>query len=312
MKLASWVVLCGVTCGCGKTASDAGKQADAACVAKLKDFEPWFAALKLEVWSYEIDFGAVLQKTSRSPDPLPNTTVDSVRITPTAIDAWDVSQHDHVSSELGGKAPEQAKLVEVLTRYRGMASPPTGYQHGPDDLLRVDVDEKAPWSDVTRVVDAAKTAGYAKLVFAFTATSKVAQPPGVTPTITDAEIVKAAGKKLDELAKTCPAWGRANNHLPEDRVSADVDTKAWAKTVAEGLASCNCAVDTEEIKKLTWQHDRWGQATSRVGVTVALAGDAPATIELPAATPWSEAHTKLLDASPEGAPTAKPVVFVAK
>jgi hypothetical protein len=98
-------------------------------------------------------------------------------------------------------------------------------------------------------------------------------------------------------------------HVPQ-KSRAD-DAAAIAKATGAALLECNCAVDLDEVRALEWQDKRWHQARVRVGVAVQLAGDATTQIALPARTPWSEAHKKLLEAAPEG--SAPPAVkLVAK
>jgi hypothetical protein len=262
---------------------DAAPATDPACAQKAKDLEPWIAQLNVEEASFEIDFVYTLVAIDRGAANV-EQQIDNVFITPTQIEAFDATESNRADTKLGEK-PAQDAVVARLAAIKGM---------GDGTRLRVDVDGAATWGDVTRTLDAAVAAGYTEAVFAFTATSRVAQPPGVEPYTTSIEVFDAARARLDALGETCKGLGRYTTQ-PDD--------------VVESLLGCNCAADPDEVRKLLWVQSRWGQARPRVGVTVALG--AGTTIEQPAATPWSEAHAKLVEAAPEGAPPPA-ITFVAK
>lgn len=287
--------------GCGK-AKPADKQvadkagahaADPACAAKVKDLEPWLAKLRLETTSHEIDFGPKLQLVDRDPMPVP-THVDAVEIGKASIRGWDISQHDHASNDI----PEHAtpkQLAEFLAKIHGQKASADEFEPASDDLLRIDVDREASWGDVTHVIDAATAAGYHSAVFAFTATSKLAPPPGVDDTTKTVAAAEAASDQLQALDKRCKPLRRASSYH-RSKIATE-DAAAYAKDIAAELLECNCAVDPGELRKLAWIDSRWHQAVPRVGVVVALDGSATTTITLPAKTPWSEAHAKLLEAT---------------
>jgi hypothetical protein len=262
---------------------DAKPAADPACAQKAKDLEPWLAQLNAEEASFEIDFIYTLVAIDRGAANV-EQQVDNVFVTPTQIEAFDASESNRAETKLGEK-PAQDAVAARLAAIRGM---------GEGARLRVDVDGASTWGDVARTIEAAVAAGYQEAVFAFTATSRVAQPPGVEPYTTSIEVFDAARARLDTLGETCKGIGRYATQ-PDD--------------VAEALVGCNCAADPDEVRRLLWVQSRWGQARPRVGVTVALG--AGTAIEQPAATPWSEAHAKLLEAAPEGTPPPA-ITFVAK
>ena len=274
--------------------ADTAVVASPACAAKVKDLEPWLAKLELETKSHELDFGYTLQVIDREPMPV-EKHVDAVEIKKTSIGAWDISEGNHVDSKLPAHAtPKQ--LAEFLTKMHDQKAPADAFEPAPDDLLRVDVDREAPWADVTHVIDAATTAGYQRVVFAFTATPKLAPPPGVDDTTKTADAAKAAGDKLEALGTSCKPLGRVPLHHHRNLAAAE-DAAAYAKETAAALLECGCAPDPDELRKLVWIDARWHQAVPRVGVVLQLDGAATTTIALPAKTPWSEAHAKLLEAT---------------
>ena len=273
----------------------AAKTANAACTAKLKDLEPWFAKLEVENRSHELDFGYVLQVIDREPMPVP-THIDSVEITKNRISVFDVSEHDHAAGSLG-EHPTQKAIADRLAKIHDMKAGPDELEPAPDDLLRIDVDHAAMWGDVASVIDAATKAGYAHVVFGFTATSKLVQPLGVETTTDTDKAASDASDRLDVLRKQCKAYDRARMHSPARDLSPTADAEKLAKEVVDALGTCNCTPDPDELRKVAWIDAHWHQARPRVGVTLPLDATATTTIALPAKTPWSEAHAKLLEAT---------------
>jgi len=277
----------------------AAAAADPACAAKVKQLEPWLAQLDLEARSHEIDFGYTLQPIDRAPMPVTHH-VDNVAITRTSIAAFDVSEHDHARNELGDH-PAQKALDDRLVKIHDMKAGADEIDPAPDDLIRIDVDQRAAWGDVARALDAATKAGYHNAVFAFTAKSTLAQPPGVDATTTSETAAREASDKLDALQNTCKPWSRAALHAPARNVPPADDAANHAKAIAAALVECNCAADPDEIRRLSWIDGHWHQALVRVGVTLPLDPAATTTIALPAKTPWSEAHAKIVEAGAQGA-----------
>lgn len=269
------------------------------CVAKTKGFATWFAALKLEERSYELDFGYVLLPTERKPAPVSHH-LDAIEIKESgAIGIWDVSEANHVDSPVGDK-PDDAKLLEVLKTDRAKLAGPDAFDPGPDDTVRIDVDKRAPWLSVVRVAKAAREAGYGKAIFVVTAKGVAERPTGTDEWTTLAEVHDAASKAVEDAGKTCKPFGRAMMHWPDGKLTPEQDTAAWGAKVEAAFVECNCVPDVHPTKQLIWQATRWHQATPRAGVTVLLADG---TILSQASTvPWSEAAKTLLDAAPEGQP----------
>jgi hypothetical protein len=268
--------------------------ADPACAAKVKDLEPWLAKLQLETKSHEIDFGPKLQVIDREPLPVP-THVDAVEIRKTSIAAWDIGEHDHASTKL----PEHAtakQLAEFLTTMHATKASADAFEPASDDLLRVDVDREAAWGDVAHVIDAATAAGYKNVVLAFTATSKLASPPGVDDTTRTEAAAKAASDQLEALGTRCKPLGSVGLHHHRSQVAAE-DAAAFAKETAAAVLACSCAADPGELRKLAWIDARWHQAMPRTGVVLELDANAATTISLPPKTLWSDAYSKLLAAS---------------
>jgi hypothetical protein len=277
--------------GSATTAGSAAGAPDPQCAAKVKDLEPWLISLQLESSSYEIDFGYKLQKIDRAPSPV-EQQIDNVMITEKRIDAFDATESNHAESKLGEK-PAQKDVAERLALIHGMTN-------DAPDQLRIDVDEKAPWSDVVRVVDAATKAGYTEAVFAFTGTSKLAVPAGVDEWTKKSEDVDAASKKLEEMRKQCKEWGSALfSHVPKStRIENATST---AKEIAAAIEKCGCVVNVDDVRAQMFKETRWHQAVPRVGVLVKL-GAGGTAVTAPAKTAWSEAHAKLLEAAAVGAP----------
>ena len=293
-------LLLALAVGCDKKpapapTATAAPAANAACTSKLEGFEPWLAKLEVENRSHELDFGYKLQVIDREPMPVP-THIDSVEITKTRISVFDVSEHDHAAGSLG-EHPTQKAIAERLAKIHDMKAGPDEFEPAPDDLLRIDVDQAAAWGDVASVIDGATKAGYAHVVFGFTATSKLAQPPGVDATTDTDKAASDASDKLDALHKQCKAYERAAMHSPARDLSPTADAEKHAKEIVAALGTCNCTPDPDELRKFAWIDAHWHQARPRVGVTLPLDAAATTTIELPTKTPWSEAHAKLLAAT---------------
>lgn len=274
---------------CGKSA--AGKPDR--CTATTADLTAWLATLEVENRSHELDFGYVLQVVDRAPMPIP-THVDNVEITPQHISVFDISEHDHAQGSLGDH-PTPKAILDRLVATRAQKAGPDEYAPAPDDLLRLDVDRAVPWGAVAIVVDAATQAGYKHVLFAFTATSRLSRPPGVPETTDTERAAREASDKLDALNAQCKAFQRAARHVPAKDLSPADDALAHAQEMVAALDECKCVPNPDELRKEKWIDAHWHQAKPRVGVEVAL--DPAATpIVLPALTPWSEAHAKILAA----------------
>lgn len=262
--------------------------ADPACANKAKDLEPFLAALLVEEASNEINMGWSPVVVGLEARPV-RQDIDNVTITPKTVSAYDVSEANHVDNNI---QPNTGADV-ALARFAKILEMKVEKRRGADDMLRLDIDKDATWGEVTRIVDAATAAGYKQAVFAFEATSKLAPPPGVDAQTTDAEVTAKSEARLGELKKQCAPLGDVVFNLPKTDNKID-EQKAIAKVTADAIVKCNCAVDVDEFRALTWKTKRWHQAHARVPVELELG--AGTTIELPAATPWSEAHAKITDA----------------
>lgn len=268
----------------------------AACMQKVEQLAPWLEAFELEISSHETDFGSKLHVIDRAAQPV-EQYVDNVTIKSKTIQIWDASESNRVGNEV-----EPKDLAARLAATRKNTA--DGLEEGPDDLLRIDVDAGATWEPVVRVVEAATAAGYPRVLFAFTATSKLEQPAGVEPRTTTREAVDAARKRLEELRQQCRPWASAVlNH--KSAPTPIENAKRVAKETVTALAQCNCAADPDEVRAQLWKQGRWHQAVPRVGIELPLANPAE-TIAQPKATPWSEAAAKLVAAD------GKAVKLVAK
>jgi biopolymer transport protein ExbD len=251
-----------------KTAETPAPKADPDCANKTNQLQAWLEQLREQKSTEEINFGWQPVVLDREPAKV-SQSVDNATVTPKSVAAFDSSESNHVGDNIGAKA-DAKKVSERLTAIFNMKSGKD------DDVLRVDVDAAAPWSEVAKLVDAAVQVGYTKVVFAFEATSKLAMPNGVTGPTTDSKVTDEANAKLEEMRKTCPGWG----YSPQSN--------------AEAIRNCNCKVDPDEVRVQTWKAEMWHQAHTRVGVELAIAKDGRA-IEQPGATPWSEAHKMIVD-----------------
>jgi hypothetical protein len=278
--------------------AEAAPATSPACAAKVKELEPWLAQLGIETASHEIEMGGTLPTIDRAAVPL--SRVSDWLLIGSSLSAYDAT----VRSVAGTDKPLARTAKAITDRLTQMHSTPTPSEErgaAPTDQLRINVDEKTPWKDVVLVVDAAAKAGYTEALFAFGAKSKMTAPAGAEATTTSADAASQASKALEALREKCKAWDRAvlRHTFNPDRAE---NAKAVARETAAALAECNCAADVDEVKKLTWQSERWHQARLRTRVVVKLAGEGATTIALPAKTPWSAAHAKLVEAAPEGAP----------
>ena len=266
--------------------ADAAVAPSAACVKKVEQLAPWLEAFELEVASHEVDFGSKLHAIDRPPAPV-EQRVDNVTIKPKTIQIWDASEANRVGNEVEAK-DLAARLTATRTNTEEVD------EKGPDDLLRIDVDAGATWEPVVNVVAAAAQAGYARVVFAFTATSKLEQPAGVEPRTTTREAVDAARTRLEELRQQCKPWGSAvlSHKWGPTRTE---NAKRVAQATAAALVACDCAADPDEVRAQLWKQGRWHQAVPRVGIEVALASPTE-TIALAKATPWPEAAAQIVAA----------------
>lgn len=295
-KLGVVVAVAAMACGKGENKAPAGRveekqpatptaapapKTDPACAAKLKDFAAYMTALDEEKASYEIEMFNHLATIDRAPAAMEHE-MDTVALTPKDRQGWDASESNHVGGDLG---KTDAEIVASLTKMHGMTDKTP-------DRIRVDIDEKTPWSEAVRVVSAIQKAGYKEALFAFNGTSKITPPPGVEPWTTTAEAHDAADAKLKELKKGCKEWDEGIIMGTKDLVAA--------------LEKCNCAVDLDEVRVQTFKEQRWHQAHPHVGVLVQL-GDGGQTIALPAKSTWAEGAKKLVAGPPESAavPTVK-------
>ncbi|HTL35900.1 MAG TPA: hypothetical protein VL326_22375 [Kofleriaceae bacterium] len=285
------------------SAAVVAKAPDPACSAKVKELVPWLTDFELETSSYEIDFGYKLQPIARAPMPV-SQHGDDIEIRQKSIEGFDDSEHNHADSKLGAN-PAQKAVEERLAAMHGMAN------ENPD-RIRIDVDQKALWKDVVRVVNAAEKAGYKEAVFAFTATSKLPVPAGLEPWTQKSEDVDAAGKRIEDMQATCKEWRSASySHAPKP--SPLEDAQALASELAAGIEKCNCAVDIEEVKTQMFKAARWKQAVPRAGVTISIGpGDKSVEVAAAGSAPWSEAHAKLVESVAEGVPSPPTIRFKAK
>ena len=266
----------------------AAKPADPACAAKAKELEPFFAGLMLEKASQEINFGWQPVTIDRPALSIARD-IDNVTITPKTVAAYDASESNHVDNNIAPNTkPDVAK-----DRFAAIFAMKVEKERGPDDVFRLDIDKAATWGEVVRIVDAAAAAGYTQAVFAFEATSKLVPPAGVEPLTTSADVHGAAEHRLDEMLEACrpwrkATWGRRTANPVEDA------NRIAAESVA-GIIECNCAMDLDEVRAVSWKAARWHQAHTRVPVAVKLGTET--TIVEAAATSWSDAHVKLLATS---------------
>ncbi len=303
--------------GCGKSepkAEPPPKTADTVvtspeCAAKVKELAPWLERLEIEQASHEFDFGYTLLIIDRDPAPLPRK-IDVMIIEEKKLDGYDLSGTEHKRLDMGGDRPAP-KVIEATLAAMFATKPDAADKWlPPPDLLRIDVAPLAHWSDVVHVVDAAIKAGYSRVLFAFTATSKLAPPLGVAPKITDADEISRAGKRMGEMRdKQCPPWDRAvmRHEWNPDRAA---NARAVARETADAIAACNCAADPNEVRVLKWIDSHWHQATIRTSVIVSLVGTPATEVTNGDWTAWGKAHENLLVAVPEG---TQPIVrLVAK
>lgn len=270
------------------------------CAEKVKELGPWLEQLAVEQASHEIDFGYKLQVIERAPLPMPRK-IDLVMVKAKSLDAYDLAGTKHEELELAN-VPAQKDLEAALAQMFATKPDAVDKALPPPDLLRIDVDVAARWSEVVRVVDAATKAGYARVMFGFTATSKLQPPIGLPLEVTDADAISKANHRLEEIGdKDCkPLFRAAVRHEWNPDRAEDVRTRAREKAAA--IAACNCAASPDEIRALAWVDAHWHQATIRVPLVVSIGGASPAEIALAKSTPWSDAHARLVAAAPDGQP----------
>lgn len=295
-------------CGKSEPKSDPPKTTDdaAECAAKVKELAPWLEKLEIEQASHEIDFGYTLQVIDRAPVPLPRK-IDVMIVQEKKLDGYDLRGTEHERLDFGGDLPAPEVVEATLAAMFATKPDPTDKSLPPPDLLRIDVAPLAHWSDVVHVVDAAAKAGYARVLFAFTATSKLEPPLGVASKITDADEISRAGKRMEEMRDTqCTPWDRAvmRHEWNPDRAA---NARAIAKETADAIAACNCAADPNEVRVLKWIDSHWHQATIRTSVIVSLVGTSAVEVTNGDWTAWAKAHENLLVAVPEG---TQPIVHL--
>jgi hypothetical protein len=288
--------------GCGKSSEPTHDQRGSGsavvtspeCAQKVKELTPWLEQIEVEQASHEIDFGYQLQVIDRAPLPLPRK-IDIVMIKATSFDAYDLAGSEHMQVELVD-VPSQTELDTALAAMFATKPDASDKSLPPADLLRIDVDIGAPWSDVVRTVDSATKAGYARVLFAFTATSTLVAPVGIPREVTSADEMSKVDRRLEQLGETeCKPLGHAALHH-EWNPDRAANARAVARETADAIAACNCAATPEEFRALRWQDAHWHQAVIRTPITVALSGSAPIEIAIAKAMPWSDAHAQLLAA----------------
>lgn len=284
-----WITILLVSCKSRATESE-GRPAptpiekptpDPACAAKAAELAPFLAQLYLESASAEINMGWTPQIVDRTAAPVEQFTADAVTLTPEVKAAFDASETNHVDNNLGVSLERLQKTFETKTEKRA--------NHA---KLRIDVDVAVTWGDVVGVVDAARTAGYTDVVFAFETVSKLSPPPGVPSRTEDLGSFDKAEARRSELVKLCDPLASVGLNAMND--SPIQMAKARGTLTAEALVTCNCKPTPDELKAAIWQTERWTQAHLRTPISIKLAGDS--AIEQPSAMPWSEAHRALLDA----------------
>lgn len=271
---------------------------DPACAAKVKELEPWLTQLEIETASHEIDWRYKLPQIDRAAIPL-SRHADWIAIGKDLM-AYDSTVHETT----GADKPVAKNLKAVVLKLKEMHDTPASAEDKDapqNDQLRFNVDENATWSDVVLVANAASQAGYTEALFAFGAMSKLTAPAGVPDVTTSQDDASKADHALEALREKCKPWDRAMLHHTWNPDRGE-NAKAEAHETAAALAECNCAADPDEVKKLTWQMDRWHQAERRTAIVVKLGGEGATSITLPGKTPWSAALGKLVEAAPAGAP----------
>jgi hypothetical protein len=316
------VLLACLVAACGKSEKKASEAApktaetkrdekpaapDPACAAKVKELEPWLAQLEIETASHEIDWGYKLPQIDRPAIPL-SRHADWIAIGKELM-AYDSTVHETTGADKP-IAKNAKAIVEKLKQMHDTPASAEDKDAPSNDQLRLNVDEKAAWSDVVLVANAAAKAGYTELLFAFGATSKLTAPAGLPDLTTSQDDASKANHALEAMRETCKPWDRAvMRHTWNSDRAANATTEAHETAAA--LAECNCAVDPDEVKKLTWQTSRWHQAVRRTAIVVKLGGDGATAITQPGKTPWSQALARLVEAVPAGAP-APAITLAAK
>ncbi len=282
-----------------QVAADAAPSApEPQCAAKVKDLEQWMTTMAGE-GRLELDFGYKLVAADVPPHPLDD--LDDVEVTPKSTGTYDETEksHDYDAAHRLDFPVKPVELHDRLAKTFALHHAADDANAGPDDSLRVDVDEAAPWSAVVTLASAAASAGYTRLVFVFTAKSALSPPP---PSAQSAAIAKDWMEAQETVEKPCKDIEHAFfSHVPKPK-RAD-EALAIAHELPAAVLKCNCAADLAALKELWWaQESRPGPGKLRTSVTIELPrGDMGAPgLALPKATTWSDAAPKIIEAAGKG------------
>jgi len=193
----------------------------------------------------------------------------------------------------------------------------------PEALVRVDA--SVPWRVVHRVVAAIYAAGVNQVLFAFQKPTAMAKPPRskIDPVIdkVDADIAKRQKAGTKAMLAYLRAWRPTSEHpswsvyqrcktvlagLEQARKRMDIGGYSYfAEGLANDIASCGCAVDLDAAKSLHWwwSDRRTKEQLIEADVRLVLSSAKAKRRELLVAkhdTPWSKAHTIVVDAAKRG------------
>lgn len=216
------------------------------------------------------------------------------------IDKKSVSLQGDVLAEAGGSfdgfAEDLAEALNMRNEQRGLMGEAAFF----DVALAIAPD--APWSLVAPTLNALGAVGQNKVMLVFERKGMVRPPPRSSVTAKIEKILADAdpSQKATEMArviegvvKDCPA---AQRRLGEVAMMAPDGRDEFIRLeIPKAFIECQCRVDLEAAQ--TAFH---ALVAPRVGVvtTDVRIGPAGAPVALPAATPWSEAHAKVI-ASPD-------------
>ena len=181
----------------------------------------------------------------------------------------------------------------------------------------VAVDRAAPWSRVATLLEVAAQAGVTEVWFAFAGTTRLTPPPETDVSralrktfsgeaVDPSQTVRLAVQQdspLRHVYARCEAVGEALAPLASEAVDPAQKNAAFLKAIPAGIEACGCKVDLDEVEAMQWARYGRYEGTPKVLRQVALArrgaGDA-SPVTAPADKAWSEAHTRVLDASRRG------------
>jgi len=275
-----------------------------ACREQVAGLQDWLSAVEaagLPLAMSLLDEGSHLVKRSGpaldEPAPLVHVTATQV-----FLDGVPVAMPGGLETDLG-------KLINL----RRSMMPLSPFIKAPRSYVAVNAD--VPWSRVAMVGQEAAAAGITRLTMLFVDPDR--SVPGPPPSAIDADLerfAKASKARRQQITAELMAYvyqdcQEALRVIAQMGVHEVADIKqVLLDELPAAIGACACAADDASVKALHWA--LFGKAKPNSGVTVRVVApdETPVTaMAHEAETPWSEAHTTVVELAADAA--KQPVGF---